>query len=977
MSTKLKFLVTGILFFFLSVNCFAGKRFWVAAAAGNWNNTANWSTTSGGGGGSSVPGSSDTAFFDSGGNFKCTINASVNVKRFEMKSSFTDTVSQGANSITIGTGNCSLSGGKFIGGSASISVSGTFTISGTAFKSTSGTLSISGNYTLSGSGSFTNNNGIVKFTATNTITGSTTFYKLDFAPSSSSTYTIAGGTTLTVNNTLSTNGSSTLTINTGNISAAGNIVLSNTSNSGGGSATLTINGSGTQTFTGGSLGATGRLPNIVINKSSSDTLKLINVIPVAGNWTWTAGIINGGTSTVHFIGSKTISGTHTLANIRLGANSTFTISSTLTVDSIDFGNSTGAILISTGTINANGNINLDNPSTGGGGSGSIIINGTGNQTVKGNTTSGTSALPNVTINKSSGTLSLTNIISAGGNWTWTAGTISPGSSTVDFVGTKTISGSHTLGNVTFDGGSGSGYKIATTSTLTITGTLTINGTAAVTLDSGTVAAQGNIITSNSSSSSGGNATIEINGTGNQTLTGSGTAGQGKFPKITIDKTTGVLTLASVISVYGDWIYTKGSVAEGTSSVALYGTSNLDGQISGGSAMMRFYSLAISGDTRTLTGNIDVNKNFTIASGATLSAGSNSIYLAGNWNSQGTWTYGTSTVVFDSTGYKQISGTSGTQINFYNITFNKQYSVSSPSSINLVRPLKINHTATFTEGHIKATSTNYLEFADNATLVGGSDSAYVCGPVRKTGDDAFSFPLGDTTLIDTAWHPLAMTAPSSTGDQFEATYFPVAQSYGSTLSTGDTAVSACEYWTFKRSAGSSTPTVSLTWNSNCDNSGFTEMTELLWNGSAWLDLGQASVTVNNAKSGTLVASSATSFTVNPAPVTIGYKTVKKSFSVLAKTPDGGYFNTDGSELYFAFNEEYKDGDGLLSYSIRDLSTGQDVTLLANANNSPAVSYGNNHYRIDLYNTSNVPLSSGYYMLEVINEKNEKWYLRFKI
>ena len=52
------------------------NRYWVAATASVWDNTANWSTTSGGSGGASVPISTDTAIFDDSGLGACTTASS-------------------------------------------------------------------------------------------------------------------------------------------------------------------------------------------------------------------------------------------------------------------------------------------------------------------------------------------------------------------------------------------------------------------------------------------------------------------------------------------------------------------------------------------------------------------------------------------------------------------------------------------------------------------------------------------------------------------------------------------------------------------------------------------------------------------------------------------------------------------------------------------------------------------------------------
>jgi hypothetical protein len=53
----------------------------------------------------------------------------------------------------------------------------------------------------------------------------------------------------------------------------------------------------------------------------------------------------------------------------------------------------------------------------------------------------------------------------------------------------------------------------------------------------------------------------------------------------------------------------------------------------------------------------------------------------------------------------------------------------------------------------------------------------------------------------------------------------------------------------------------------------------------------------------------------------------------------------------------------------------------ASSAPSVIYGDNRYSINLANSAyyvpgqTMP-NNKFYILEIINEKNEKWYLRFK-
>ncbi|HMH35096.1 MAG TPA: hypothetical protein VK543_18800, partial [Puia sp.] len=112
----------------------AANRFWVAAAASNWNNTANWSALSGGPGGASVPGAADAAIFNNNGLGNCTVDVAVTLTSINVNATYTGTIIQNANPITT-SGAATFAGGIFTGGSANITVTGVFTISGTVFTS--------------------------------------------------------------------------------------------------------------------------------------------------------------------------------------------------------------------------------------------------------------------------------------------------------------------------------------------------------------------------------------------------------------------------------------------------------------------------------------------------------------------------------------------------------------------------------------------------------------------------------------------------------------------------------------------------------------------------------------------------------------------------------------------------------------------------------------------------------------------------
>lgn len=979
MKRVLSIAVFSLLFILISNSAFGAKRYWIKTTSAIWNDTANWSSTSTGSSGFSVPGVNDTAYFTSSKNGSCTLDVNISVKHLNIGAGYTGTIVQGGYSVTIGTTGAVLSGGTFSGGSAAITLTGPMTISGCAFTSTSGTLTTSSNVTVS-SGSFAHNSGTITVTAnmtlTSSITGGVTFNNLSFSPTAANaTYTITSTTAINISGTLTIGGNKTSTFNTGTLRVQGNLTITAaTLSGGGGTGTIILNGTGNQTLTGSGTAATGRLPKVEINKSSG-TLSLASTISVGNNWTHNSGTINPGTSTVYIANGSTFTGNLTFYNLTFGTSAGLTIAtgSVVTVTNTFYGNCT--IINGSGYLDIKGNMTINttsnyNPS------GNVRINGSGTQTINGLSSPFLGNLPNVTIQKSpSDTLKLTGNISVyGGTWKLDSGIVDAGTSTMN-INNVTVTGSQTWNNLTISSGAGS--IISGSTELTVEGNLIFNTTGSgVSLAGNILNAHGNVTMQHTGiNTATQSATIKINGAGTQTLTGSGTAGSGRFCNITIDKTSGVLNLASVISVNGHWNYIKGDVDPGTSTVALYGTFQLDGQEEGTSNMMRFYSLGIGSGTRTLTGNIDINNNFTILSGAACSANGKNMNVGGNWNCQGTFTYSTGTVTFDGNSYNNIKGTAGTTVGFGNVAFNR-----GAGSVTLQNPMRVNTSMTITKGRIKTTSANYLEFVDNATCTTATHSAYVHGPVRKTGNDAFTFPLGDTTLNDTAaFHPLAITAPGATGDQFEAVYYASGQTLGTTLVDSLINLSTCERWSLERRSGTSNPTVTVSWNANsCNTSSYANLRMAGWNGTQWEDLGATSITVSGNR-GSITSTYNLSYVSNVANIAIATKKYTPPYAILRKKLDGGYYQVNNGRLLFRYEEEYEDNSNLTFFIYNDQNQVVSSSQIVPASMQLQVNYGDNRYELNTANcniSADGALDNGFYVLEVINDKNEKWYLRFK-
>jgi len=102
---------------------------------------------------------------------------------------------------------------------------------------------------------------------------------------------------------------------------------------------------------------------------------------------------------------------------------------------------------------------------------------------------------------------------------------------------------------------------------------------------------------------------------------------------------------------------------------------------------------------------------------------------------------------------------------------------------------------------------------------------------------------------------------------------------------------------------------------------------------------------------------------------------RNYADLTKKLDGGYYLAPNGIVKFIYNEEYNDQDNQLTYTIYDANN----TIAVDEDDlSQAVVYGDNRYDLNFSSFSgDVVLENGVYVLEVMNEKNEKWYLRFKI
>jgi hypothetical protein len=173
------------------------------------------------------------------------------------------------------------------------------------------------------------------------------------------------------------------------------------------------------------------------------------------------------------------------------------------------------------------------------------------------------------------------------------------------------------------------------------------------------------------------------------------------------------------------------------------------------------------------------------------------------------------------------------------------------------------------GVLKTTSSELLSLEDNATVhtdadgtngEPGSANSWVDGPMKKIGNDAFIFPLGETI-----WAPIGISAPSNATDEFTGEYFHEAYTDIINMEASLESVSDIDYWDITRNNGSSLPTVTAYWKDN--RHGFTDVADVVvahYVGGLWKDKGHTNGT------GTVSAGSvdnATAFS-SFSPITLG-------------------------------------------------------------------------------------------------------------
>ncbi|WP_255157060.1 T9SS type A sorting domain-containing protein [Ferruginibacter sp. HRS2-29] len=266
--------------------------------------------------------------------------------------------------------------------------------------------------------------------------------------------------------------------------------------------------------------------------------------------------------------------------------------------------------------------------------------------------------------------------------------------------------------------------------------------------------------------------------------------------------------------------------------------------------------------------------------------------------------------------------------------------SGTGGVTLNSPLTITDSLFFGVGNIYASTANMLNFADNAKHTGSNSLSHVVGPVSKTGDDAFTFPVGAASSIDS----VSISAPASVTDRFSAQYFYA----DPTLAGYDTAqrvtalkrVSGCEYWDVQREAGTSNVSLTFGYDGACTTSGMyinnpAALRVAHWTGTTWEDLGNggsSGTTTGTVKTAAPVSNfspfsiASTDLLINPLPLTlISFKGFRQGVNIRLSWQTENEFNlsryeveksTDGIRFKFMELVKAVNRGGIHNYSGTD-------------------------------------------------------------
>jgi hypothetical protein len=169
---------------------------------------------------------------------------------------------------------------------------------------------------------------------------------------------------------------------------------------------------------------------------------------------------------------------------------------------------------------------------------------------------------------------------------------------------------------------------------------------------------------------------------------------------------------------------------------------------------------------SMTGDCIIHGNYQQASSSVFdlqtSSGNNLVRILGNVSDE-------SVITKSGSGLPvlQMNGSVNQNISIDTLMNAVKFSVNNPAGITLLSPLKLSYNLEFINGRIRTSTAALLTMADNAVHTGSSAAGFVEGPMKKAGDEDFTFPVGKGSIYTPV--VLGLGTGASATDEFIVEY----------------------------------------------------------------------------------------------------------------------------------------------------------------------------------------------------------------
>lgn len=283
--------------------------------------------------------------------------------------------------------------------------------------------------------------------------------------------------------------------------------------------------------------------------------------------------------------------------------------------------------------------------------------------------------------------------------------------------------------------------------------------------------------------------------------------------------------------------------------------------------------------------------------------------------------------------------------------------TSSNPIALEGDVLVKETLTLSGSVIRTSDLALLIIDDQAEVIGGDETAFVHGPMKKKGrtnGQPFTFPLGD----DGVFAPLTITASNSVNSEYIARFYSDPPPFGGNLTDTLKEISNDRYWEFTATDNSTEVVITLHWSDLYDLVG-NEIQEIvvtkLGDSDIWLDYGNAGMT---GGTGVGESGSITSLLSDPPPFG-GQKlsiAIRNSSALPVELSQFNAVQQNNDVLLEWETQSEKNNEGFIIQHSADGYSFKDLGMVTSANNSDIKQYysfkdyapveGANYYRLKI-------------------------------